>query len=156
VSKKITPPGHPEFAIGAITHDGTLFKGEHWDQFSNHPDFVQELSKKKEEVKRRIEEYRGSSEYNLENKTIILVDDGIATGSTVYAILFWLKKQKPRKIILAVPVVPEESFKIMRSHVSRLVVLLTPTEFSAVGQFYQTFEQVSDKKVKEIISKHLL
>lgn len=154
ISKKVTPPDHSEYAIGAIIHDGTLFKGEHWNNFSDHPDFSQELSKKKDEVKRRLEEYRGSSEYNLKDKTVIVVDDGIATGATVFAILSWLKKQEPKKIILAVPILPESTYDVMISYVSQLITLETPSEFSSVGQFYQNFDQVSEELVKEIINKH--
>lgn len=154
ISKKVTPPDYSEFAIGAIIHDGTLYKGPNWDQFSNHPNFSQELSKKKDEVQRRLEEYRGSSKYVLKEKTIIIVDDGIATGATVGAILFWVKTQEPKKIVLAVPVLPASTYEVLKSQVSQLVALETPSEFSSVGQFYQDFEQVSEDQVKKIIKKY--
>ncbi|MCH8834195.1 MAG: phosphoribosyl transferase, partial [Thaumarchaeota archaeon] len=94
ISKKITPPENPEYAIGAITHDGTLYKSDYWDNYSSDENFADELTRKKQEVKRRLEEYRKTTEYDLEGKTIVLVDDGIATGSTVFAILNWLSKQR--------------------------------------------------------------
>ncbi len=154
ISKKVTPPEYSEFAIGSIIHDGTLFKGEHWDKFSSHPNFSQELLKKKEEVKRRLEEFRGSSTYDLKEKTVIVVDDGIATGATVYAILSWLRKQGPNKIILAVPVLPASIYDTIKSQVSKLVTLEAPSEFSSVGQFYQNFDQISEEQAKKIINKH--
>lgn len=154
ISKKVTPPDYSEFAIGAIIHDGTLFKGEYWDNFSNHPNFSQELSKKKEEVKRRLEEFRGSSTYDLREKTVIVVDDGIATGATVHAILSWLRKQGPKKIILAVPVLPASTYDTIKLQVSQLVTLEIPSEFSSVGQFYQNFDQISEEQAKKIISKY--
>jgi len=151
VSKKITPPENPEYGIGAITHDGTLYKGEHWHLYDNADNFDDEISKKKMEVKRRLEEYRGNVDYKFEKKTIILVDDGIATGSTVFAILNWLVKQKINEIFLAIPVMPASTFEVMKNKISSIITLEIPIEFSSVGQFYKKFEQVSDEEVKEIL-----
>ncbi len=113
ISKKITPPSSPEYAIGAITHDGTIYQSQNWDMFSKESDFQKEIEKKKSEVKRRIEEYRGSSDYKFGNKTVILVDDGIATGATIFVLLQWLVKHKISKIVLAVPVIPSDTYEKM-------------------------------------------
>lgn len=147
ISKKITPPSSPEYAIGAITHDGTIYQSQNWNMFSSEPNFENEVNKKKLEVKRRLEEYRGNSDYNFDNKTVILVDDGIATGATVFAILKWLSDQNIRKIILAVPVIPKDTFKKMEPMVDSIITLEVPTEFYAVGQVYKEFDQVSDEEV---------
>ncbi len=154
ISKKITPPDSPEYAIGAITHDGTVFQGRNWEVYSRHPDFENELNKKKEEVQRRLENYRGSSDYKFDEKTVILVDDGIATGSTVFAILNWLKKNKVKKIVLAVPVMPPETFQNMKDFCDEIVSLEIPHDFAAVGQFYHEFLQVSDKEVISILNRY--
>ena len=154
ISKKITPPDSPEFAIGAITHDGTLFQSNYWDNYVEYPNLDDEIEKKKLEVKRRLEEYRGSSDYDIAGKSIILVDDGIATGSTVFAILNWLVKQNVKEIILAVPVMPASVYELMRKKVSSIVVLRTPEDFAAVGQFYKNFDQVSDREVIEILENY--
>jgi len=151
ISKKITPPENPEYAIGAITYDGTIYEGEYWNKFTNYPNFDEELDRKKIEVKRRLEEYRGTADYNLKEKTIILVDDGIATGSTVFAILNWLNKQNVEKILLAIPVIPVSTHADIERKVSQIIALEIPFEFSAVGQFYKEFDQVSDQEVKKII-----
>ncbi len=151
ISKKITPPENPEYAIGAITYDGTIYEGEYWNKFTNYPNFDEELDRKKIEVKRRLEEYRGTADYNLKEKTIILVDDGIATGSTVFAILNWLNKQNVEKILLAIPVIPVSTHADIERKVSQIITLEIPIEFSAVGQFYKEFDQVSDQEVKKII-----
>jgi len=82
---------------------------------------------------------------------VILVDDGIATGSTVFAILDWLFNQKSKKILLAIPVIPASTYRILEKKISPIITLEIPTEFSAVGQFYEQFDQVSDKEVKEIL-----
>lgn len=154
VSKKITPSDYPEYAIGAIMHDGTLYKSEFWEKFCNEPGFSDELTQKQNEVKRRITSYRKNEKYDLKNKSIILVDDGIATGSTVFAILKWIKKQNPKMIVLAVPVMPQSTFKKMNTLVDEIVVLHTPVDFLAVGHFYDDFSQVSDFTVHNILSKY--
>ncbi len=151
ISKKITPPDNPEFGIGAITYDGTLYKGEYWNYYSDNTKFDDEVTKKRKEVKRRLEEYRGTTDYKLEKSAVILVDDGIATGSTVFAILDWLFNQKSKKILLAIPVIPASTYRILEKKISPIITLEIPTEFSAVGQFYEQFDQVSDKEVKEIL-----
>jgi len=153
ISKKITPPSFPEYAIGAITFDGTIYCGENWDRFSQESDFEEEKNKKYLEVKRRLEEYRGNSDYKFDNKTVILVDDGIATGSTVFVLLKWLSKQKVKRIILAVPVIPASTYEEMKPLVDYLVALEIPTEFSALGKFYKEFDQVSDNEVMTILYK---
>ena len=154
ISKKITPHENPEYAIGAITHDGTLYKSDYWDNYSSDENFADELTRKKQEVKRRLEEYRKTTEYDLEGKTIVLVDDGIATGSTVFAILNWLSKQKTEKVLLAIPVIPADTYEAIKDKVLDVVTLEIPTSFSSVGQFYSSFEQVSDDEVREILVQY--
>ncbi len=154
ISKKITPPENPEYAIGAITHDGTLYKSDYWDNYSSDENFADELTRKKQEVKRRLEEYRKTTEYDLEGKTIVLVDDGIATGSTVFAILNWLSKQKTEKVLLAIPVIPADTYEAIKDKVLDVLTLEIPTSFSSVGQFYSSFEQVSDDEVREILVQY--
>lgn len=154
ISKKITPVDCPEFAVGAITHDGTLYKGEYWDKFSSEAGFDEELRKKRQEAERRIRDYRGAESYDLGNKTVVLVDDGVATGNTVYALLNWLRKQDAKEIILAVPVIPFSTFEKMKNLVARTVCIETPHDFSAVGRFYENFYQVSDEEVKNILRKY--
>jgi putative phosphoribosyl transferase len=153
ISKKVTPPSSPEYAIGAITHDGTIYQSQNWDRFSQEPKFQNEINKKKLEVKRRIEEYRGSSDYEFDDKTVILVDDGIATGATIFVLLQWLVERKVNKIILAVPVIPADTYEKIKPLVDDIITLQIPTEFYSVGQFYDEFDQVSDEEVMTILNK---
>ncbi|MFB5630015.1 MAG: phosphoribosyltransferase [Nitrosopumilaceae archaeon] len=153
VSKKITPPSSPEYAIGAITHDGMIYQSQNWDRFSKESKFQNEINKKKAEVKRRIEQYRGNADYKFDDKTVILVDDGIATGATIFVLLQWLVKQKVNKIILAIPVIPADTYEKMKSFVNLIVTLQIPTEFYSVGQFYEEFDQVSDEEVMMILER---
>lgn len=154
ISKKITPPNYSEYAIGAIAHDGTLYKGEHWSEFSSDPLFEDEITQKQAEVSRRLMTYRKNDSYDLYDKNIVLVDDGIATGATIFAILCWIRKQKPKKILLAVPVIPPETLNKLKSYVDEVVTLVAPDDFTAVGQFYDDFSQVTDSKVCEILEKY--
>ena len=153
ISKKITPPHHPEYAIGAITHDGTIYQGKNWNRFSGKPDFEKEITTKKNEAKRRLEQYRGNYEYQFNGKTVILVDDGIATGNTVYVLLKWLAEQKVKKTILAVPVIASNTYEEMKPLVFEIVALEIPMDFYAVGQYYREFNQVNDDEVKKILEK---
>lgn len=153
ISKKITPIDHPEYAIGAITYDGTLYCGSNWKRFSNEPNFEDEIQKKKIEVKRRLEEYRGNDNYKFENKTVILVDDGIATGSTIFVLLKWLSQRNVSRIILATPVIPASTYEEMKSLVNEIVALEIPTGFSSVGQFYKKFVEVSDNEVMALLEE---
>ena len=150
-SKKITPPGTPEFAIGAITIDGVIYQGPHWDRFSIEKNFQQEIDLKSQEVQRQIKKFRKNSSYKFENESVILADDGIATGATVLAILKWLNSKKIKRIILAVPVAPLDTINLIEKKVDVLFSLESPKEFSSVGQFYEEFDQVSDDEVLEIL-----
>lgn len=152
ISKKITPPDYPEYAIGAITYDGVMYFGHEWVRYQSEPEFQEEIQKKKQEVMRQILAYRGHTKYDLAGKTIILVDDGIATGATVCAILQWLQKFATQ-IILATPVIPYVTSEIIKRFGVQIISLETPMEFSSVGQFYRRFDQVPDSIVQNIIQK---
>ncbi len=154
VSKKINPPNHPEYAIGAIMPDGTIHWNQDMSQYLNHPYFVNEINEKKNETQRQLEEFRGNSTYDLKDKTVILTDDGIATGATVFVILKWLAKNNPAKIIVASPVIPTSTYEQLKKMSDRIVALLIPTAFYAVSEFYQKFNQVSEKEVKSILKKY--
>ena len=153
ISKKITPLSYPEYAIGAITHDETIYRGENWEKYSHEPNFEEEIQKKKQEAKRRIEQYRKNTDYKFDDKTVILVDDGIATGATVFVLIKWLTEHKVKRIILAVPVIPADTYEEMKTLVDDIVALEIPTEFHAVGEFYKEFDQVSDDKVIAILDR---
>jgi putative phosphoribosyl transferase len=153
IAKKITPPDNPEYAVGAITHDGTIYYGPHWKQFSQVPNFEKEIMIKKLQVKKRLENFRANDKYKIDGKTVILVDDGIATGATVFVLLKWLSKQNIEGIILATPVIPANTFEEMTPSVNSIVALQIPNDFHAVGQFYQNFDEVSDEEVLNILKK---
>jgi putative phosphoribosyl transferase len=158
VSRKIGAPYNPEIAIGAVMHDGSFFPNEDIINMSHiSQEYVDEqISIQKKEIERRLNKFRGSKQYNLQGKTIILVDDGIATGATMFAAIRWLGKQKPKSLIVAVPVAPKDTFDNLKKEVkvNKVVVLHSPIVFSAVGAFYEDFSQVNDEEVIEIMNKY--
>jgi predicted phosphoribosyltransferase len=158
VSRKIGAPYNSEVAIGAVMHDGSFFPNEDIIKMSNvSQEYIDEqISIEKKEIGRRLNKFRGSKQYHLQGKTIILVDDGIATGATMSAAIRWLGKQKPKSLIVAVPVAPKHTFYDLKKEVkiNKVVVLQVPAAFSAVGAFYEDFSQVGDEEVIEIMNKY--
>ena len=115
----------------------------------------EQISIQKQEIERRLMRFRGSKQYHLQGKTIILVDDGIATGATMFVAIRWLGNQKLKGLIVAVPVAPKGTLdKLKEEKVEEVVVLQSPLVFSAVGAFYEDFSQVSDEQVIEIMNKY--
>jgi len=155
VSRKIGAPDNQELAIGAVMHDGSYFPNERLMIMLNIPQnyINQEIAVQMKEIDRRLIRFRGSKEYDLEGKTIVLVDDGIATGATMFVAALWIKKQKPKKLIIAIPVGPKETVGKL-AEIADTVVLHSPVFFNAVGEFYQEFDQVDDYEVQEIMSKY--
>ncbi len=156
VSRKVGAPDNPELAIGAVMHDGSYFLNAEITKMLNVQDsFVEEeIARQMKEIERRLMEFRGSKEYDLAGKTVVIVDDGIATGATMFVTARWVKKQKPKKLIIAVPVGPKETIDKLNQIADKVIVLQSPYIFNAVGEFYQEFDQVSDTEVQEIMSKH--
>ncbi|MBD3245308.1 MAG: phosphoribosyltransferase [Candidatus Moranbacteria bacterium] len=154
--RKISAPGNKEFAIGAITEQGDAVLDEKIIQaYSINQKYIeQEINKETREAQRRLNLYRGEKKpVELKNKTVIIVDDGIATGSTIKACLKSIKNQNPRKIVIAVPVAPPDTLEKLKNKVDEIYCLITSSMFFAVGQFYQEFNQVSDQEVIDIMQK---
>ncbi len=156
VSRKIGAPDNPEFAIGAVMHDGSYFPNERNIIMLNVPQnyINQEIAVQMKEIDRRLVRFRGSKEYNFEGRTVVLVDDGIATGATMLVAALWVKKQKPKELIIALPVGPKETINMLSKVADKIIVLHLPYLFNAVGEFYQEFNQVDDYEVQEIMSKY--
>jgi putative phosphoribosyl transferase len=139
-------------------HDGSFFPNEDIINMSNvSQEYIDEqIYIQKKEIGRRLNKFRGSEQYHLQGKSIILVDDGIATGATMFAAIRWLGNQKLKSLVVAVPVAPKDTFYNLKKEVkvNKVVVLHSPTVFSAVGEFYEDFSQVSDEEVIEIMNKY--
>lgn len=155
VSRKIGAPENRELAIGAVMHDGTFIPNEQIIRFLKIPkDYIDsEIKSELREIERRLKIFRGSTNYDLKNKVVVLIDDGIATGATMFAALDWVKKEEPKRLIVAIPVGPRETIDKL-SKVAEVVILEMPEIFNAVGEFYREFEQVDDSQVTEILSRY--
>jgi putative phosphoribosyl transferase len=163
ISRKIRSEFNNEFAVGAIMPDGSYFLNEEIIRLFNISQayLEKEIEFQKKEIKRRLIEFRGDVSYHskFEGKAVVLVDDGIATGSTIIASAEWVKNNfNCKQLIVAVPVAParDETVNKLTNIADDLVILHMEEAFSAVGQFYRDFDQVSDETVKEIMMKHQL
>ncbi|MBI2018124.1 phosphoribosyltransferase [Candidatus Daviesbacteria bacterium] len=158
VTRKIGALTQPELALGAVDPDGEVV----WDQNliddlgSTIYDLKETVKNEVEEITRREDLYRREKKpLNVGGKTVILVDDGIATGATTLSAVRYLKRHEAKKIILAIPVASKEPVeKIIRElgEFGEVVVLETPEYFQAVGQFYHKFEPVSDEEVVQLLT----
>lgn len=154
VTKKIGAPRQEELAIGAVGPGGEVV----WDMdliqdLDIDEDYLRKgLEEKYKEVKRREREFRkGKKPLRLENKSVILVDDGIATGATVKAAIKYLRNKKVKRIILAAPVASEQTVNEVKGVVDKSIIPETPKGFRAVGQFYEYFPQVEDQEVIQLL-----
>jgi len=158
IPRKIGAPFNEEFAVGAVTEDGyVLMNPSITEEIAYRMGITKEYIERKaleemKEIARRKQLYLQGREIPITGKDVILVDDGIATGLTVKAAILSLKRQNPRKIILAVPVMPADKVSEFQNLVDDLIVLYTPEFFNAVGQFYYDFSQTTDEEVIEALS----
>ena len=154
--RKLGVPGHEELAMGAIASGGARVLNESVVQMLGVPDQVLDAVAAREmrELRRREGEYRdGRPPPQVAGRTVVLVDDGLATGSTMRAAARALQTQSPRKIVVAVPVAAQETCDEMQTEVDEVVCALTPEPFQAVGLWYQDFSQTSDQEVRELLAR---
>jgi predicted phosphoribosyltransferase len=151
VVRKLGAPHNPELAIGAIGPNGVISLDEDVLRALQGvpPDYIErEASAQMAEIERRMRLYRGDEPYpEVRDRYCVVVDDGIATGSTARAALRWLHGAQARPVALAVPVAPERTVRELEKEADRVVVLHAPPTFVAVGQWYVRFDQVEDDEV---------
>jgi putative phosphoribosyl transferase len=145
LSKKIGHPLNKEFAIGAVSLDSTIID-PYPDISSAYIDA--EIKHLRELLLEKYALYMGNRKpIDIKGKNVIIVDDGIATGNTLLASINMLRKNNPKKIIVAVPVVPADVVATFQQKADEFVFLMAPMDFGGVGRFYQDFEQVNDEEV---------
>lgn len=157
VVRKIPAPGNEELAIGALADVGEpLFNEEIVSMLGVSKEYLQkEIETQRQLVRERKKKYlAGRSPPNLEGKTVVLVDDGIATGATMHVAIQAVKQKNPAKIFLAVPVASVEAFQKLSKEVDEAICLDIPKIFYAVGAFYKEFNQVSDQEVVDLLKKN--
>lgn len=151
--KKIGHPYNKEYAIGAVSLESVITS----NTINISKSYIEEETSRIRELlsKRYQEYYKKGKPHNLKDKVVIIVDDGIATGNTLLATVELVYKQKPRSIVIAIPVAPPSSINKLENspYVNEVICLETPHNFMAVGQFYEEFDAVSDEEAIQILQE---
>jgi len=156
IVRKIGHPLQPELAIGAVSETGTVELNQSIITASGVPNAYidDEVSVQKREISRRVELYRGGKEIApLDGKTIILVDDGVATGATLKAAIATLRREKTGRLVVAIPVAPPETAGKLERMADEFICIETPLHFMAVGAHYRNFVQVTDGEVVKLLQQ---
>lgn len=155
ITRKIGAPGNPEYGIGAIAENGVYLLNDEEVSVFHAESFVQEeMERQKTEIERQKRVYRGGKELpDLRNQTVILVDDGVATGFTMFTAIKAARAAGAKRIVVAVPVGPPATIEELRDVADDVVYLISREPFFAVGFFYRDFHQVTDGEVKAYLEQ---
>lgn len=156
IPRKLRAPDNKENSIGAIMPDGSVYLDAlklRWLNVS--PDYIEkEKAEQLQEIDRRTSLYIPSNqEYNIKDRTVILVDDGVASGATLIPAARWIKKQQPKQLIIAAPVASEQAAELLKKEADQLKFIITPSNLITISQFYHNFEPVTDEQVIDILKK---
>ncbi|MGB8857394.1 MAG: phosphoribosyltransferase family protein [Burkholderiales bacterium] len=154
LTRKLRAPGNPEYAIGAIDETGWAYISEFASSAGATPEYIEEEKKTQlDTIRRRRKQYTPIHKAaDPEGRTVIVVDDGLATGATMIAALHALRARAPKILICAVPVAHPETLKKVALYADKVICLHSPPDFYAVGQFYRDFPQVEDDEVIGILA----
>ena len=152
--RKLRAPGNPEFAIGAVDETGWTYLGDYAGRVGGSQEYIEaEKAAQLKEMRERRASYTPiRPPHDPAGRIVIVVDDGLATGSKMIAALHALRARRPQKLICAVPVAPPDTLAKVESYADEVVCLSAPEMFYAVGQFYQSFPQVSDAEVIALLA----
>lgn len=154
--RKLGFPGHEELAMGAIATGGVrILDWQLVQMYGVPPDAIERVTMAEQrELERRERLYRdGRPAPDVKGYTVILIDDGLATGSTMRAAVEALREEGARKIVVAVPVAPPDTCEAMKEEVDEIVCAVTPEPFRAVGIWYADFSETSDEEVRELLAR---
>ena len=153
--RKLRAPANPEFAIGAVDETGWIYLAEYAERVAGGQQYIESETATQLEVMRQRRAIYTPVRPPLDptGRIVIVVDDGLATGSTMIAALHALRAKHPQKLICAVPVAPPDTLAKVTPYADKVVCLTAPEQFYAVGQFYQSFPQVSDEEVIALLGK---
>ena len=157
VARKIGAPGRLELGVGAIAEDGPpVFDDETLQHLGlTEDDLAGAVRREREELARRIRRYRGDRPApDPTGRTVILVDDGLATGVTARAALRWLRNHHPARLVLAIPICSRPARTAIAAEADEVVCLSTPQTFRAVGEWYEDFRQLSDEDVALVMKNY--
>ena len=156
VARKLGSPFSPELAVGAVTADGMRYlNAPTIDELGVPADYLEQVTKEKRvEAEARERRFRaGRAPASVEGRTVILVDDGLATGSTMIAAARSVRARHPQRLVIAVPVAPRETCDAMRAEADEVTCLEMPEFFMAVGLHYRDFSQTEDEDVERILEE---
>jgi putative phosphoribosyl transferase len=159
VVRKLGVPWQPELAMGAIAGDGIeVLNGDVVTGYNIPPQVIRAVAEREgDELKRRLLQYRGDRPFpSVTGKIAILVDDGLATGSTMKAAVRAIRQKRPGSVVVAVPVAAADTCRELREEVDDIVCLHTPPEFSAVGLWYDDFSQTTDEEVRHLLGQAVI
>lgn len=154
--RKLGVPGHKELAMGAIASGGVRVLNEEVVRLAgvDEQTIARIAAEEQRELERREREYRDDRPLlNVAGRTVILVDDGLATGSTMRAAALALQEQNPERLVIAVPVAAPETYEEFRQDVDEIVCAITPEPFYAVGLWYEDFSQTTDEEVRALLAR---
>jgi predicted phosphoribosyltransferase len=153
IPRKLGAPGNPELALGAIAEGVRVLDERLIRTLAVPQEYLdQEIERQEAEIRRRTDAYReGRPPVTVEGRLAVVVDDGVATGSTAVAAIRWAKGSGAREVIFAAPVAPSEALARLQDEAETVVILSTPPHFYAVGQWYAEFPQVSDERVIDLL-----
>jgi predicted phosphoribosyltransferase len=150
--RKLRAPDQPELAIGAVDEAGNVLKGAYFE-IADQDYMRDEIRMQREVIRARREMYtRARTAIDPADRIVVIVDDGIATGSSMLAAIRSVRARNPRKLIVAVGVAPMESLARIEAEADEVVCLVTPADFFAVGQFFDSFSEVTDEMVVTALS----
>lgn len=154
VPRKIGAPADPEYAIGAVTEEGDAVWNEH-ERREAGPSYIESaLAKERAEARRRLDTYRaGMPPRTMKGKTVLLVDDGVATGHTMRAAIATVRRGGAARIVVAVPVCPPDSLALLEGEADEVIALETPAAFGSIGAFYDVFSQTDDATVIRLLRR---
>ena len=158
VVRKLGVPGHEELAFGAIASGGIRYRDSEMIEAAKISEAEIESISAKEtrELERREGAYRGGrAALAVKGRTVILVDDGIATGASMEVAIMAVRRMRPARIIVATPVAPVSTCRRLDRDVDGIVCVHVPVSFSAIGEFYEDFSQVSDEEVKDLLRENV-
>ncbi|MGB9950887.1 phosphoribosyltransferase (plasmid) [Haloarcula marismortui] len=155
-ARKIGAPRNPELAVGAVASDGTVWLNESLiDNLELEDTYLEDqIEHQRQAALDKVKRYRGDRpplEYS--GKTVLIVDDGVATGATTIACIRQIKNAGAERVILAIPVAPPDTIERLQSEADEVICVESPPHFGAVGQFYESFEQVSDERAKAYLDR---
>ena len=157
--RKLGVPGNEELAMGAIASGGTYVLNEEAIEALgiSHDEIVEVAQRERRELDRREHLYRDHRQYPaIEGRTVILVDDGLATGSSMLVAVDALRQKRPAKIVVAVPVASIQAYSSLRGHADEVICYQTPVRFEGVGAWYEDFSQVVDGEVRRLLNQAAL